>query len=63
MESGGILRVTNVIWVPELRRSVLSVSTIEKGYEVLFQNGQALIMPRGSSSNKAVIFGVREQLV
>jgi hypothetical protein len=30
MESGGVLRVTNVLWVPELRRSVLSVSTIEK---------------------------------
>jgi hypothetical protein len=37
MESGGILRVTNVLWVPELRWSVLSVSAIEKkGYEVLF---------------------------
>jgi hypothetical protein len=37
MESGGILRVTNVLWVPEFKRSVLSVSAIEKkGYEVLF---------------------------
>jgi hypothetical protein len=33
--------VTNVLWVPELRRSVLLVSVIEKkGYEVLFQDGQ-----------------------
>jgi hypothetical protein len=30
MELGGVLRVTNVLWVLELRRSVLSVSTIEK---------------------------------
>jgi hypothetical protein len=38
MESGDVLRVSNVLWVPELRRSVLSVSTIEeKGYAVLFQ--------------------------
>jgi hypothetical protein len=37
MESGDVLRVTNVLWVPKLRRSVLSVSAIEKkGYEVLF---------------------------
>jgi hypothetical protein len=40
MELEGILRVTNVLWVPELRRSVLLVSTIEKkGYEVLFRDG------------------------
>jgi hypothetical protein len=36
MESGGVLRVTNVLWVPKLR-SVFSVSTIEnKGFDVLF---------------------------
>jgi hypothetical protein len=61
MESGGVLRVTNVLWVPELKSSVLSVSTIEKkGYEVLFRDGHALIMPKGSSSDKAIVFGVRE---
>jgi hypothetical protein len=37
MESGGVLRVQDVLWVPELKRSVISVSVIEKkGYEVLF---------------------------
>jgi hypothetical protein len=40
MESGGVLRVTNVLWVVELRRSVLSVSMIEKKvFYVLFQDG------------------------
>jgi hypothetical protein len=35
MESGGVFRVTNVLWVPKLKRSVLLVSTIEKkGCEV-----------------------------
>jgi hypothetical protein len=61
MESGGVLRVKNVLWVPKLRWSVLSVSAIEKkGYEVLFRDGQALIMLKGSSSDKATVFGVRE---
>jgi hypothetical protein len=61
MESSGVLRVMNVIWVSELRWSVLSVSAIEKkGFEVLFRDGQALIMTRGSSSDKAFVFGVRE---
>jgi hypothetical protein len=37
MDSSGILRVTNVLWVLEIRWSVFSVSTIDnKGYEVLF---------------------------
>jgi hypothetical protein len=43
------------------RRSVLSVSTIEKkGYYVLFWDGQVLFMPRGSSSDTTVVLGVRE---
>ena len=50
IELGDVLRVTNVLWVPELRRSVFSILEIEKkGYEVLFWDGQALFMPRGSS--------------
>jgi hypothetical protein len=37
MESGGVLRVMNVLWVPELKRNVLSVSVIEKkGFNVSF---------------------------
>jgi len=37
MESRDVLRVTNVLWVPKLGKSVLSVTTIEeKGYAVLF---------------------------
>jgi hypothetical protein len=42
LESGGTLRVTNVLWVPELKRSVISVSVIEKkGFDVAFQDGKA----------------------
>jgi hypothetical protein len=37
LESGEVLRVSNVLWVLELGRSVLSVSKIEKkGYHILF---------------------------
>jgi hypothetical protein len=62
MDSGGTLRVTNVLWVPKLRRSVLSILEIEKnGYDVLFQDEQVMIMPRGYSSEKVVVFGLRER--
>jgi hypothetical protein len=61
MDSKGLLRVMDVLWVPELRKSVLSVSTIEKrGLDVLFEDGQALIKPRGYSSDTTTILGVRE---
>jgi hypothetical protein len=57
MESGGMLRVMDVLWVPELRRSVLSVSMIEKkGFDIAFQDGQALIKPIGSSSDTTIVF-------
>jgi hypothetical protein len=47
--------------VPDLRRSVLSVSTIEKKvFDVLFQDGQALVKTRGSRSDIAVDLGVKE---
>jgi hypothetical protein len=46
MESGDVLRVTNVLWVPKLRKSVLSVSTIEeKGYAVLFEMDRCCSCP------------------
>jgi hypothetical protein len=62
MELGGVLRVKNVIWVPELKRSVLSVSTIEKkGFDVAFQDGKKQIRPKGSSSDEEVSFGFREK--
>jgi hypothetical protein len=56
-----VLRVTNVLWMPEIRRRVLSVSAIEeKGYVVLFRDGQVLFMPRGSCPNSTMVLGVRE---
>jgi hypothetical protein len=44
MESRGVLSVMDVLWVPKLRRSVLSVSGIDKkGFDVAFQYGKVLI--------------------
>jgi hypothetical protein len=61
MESGEVLRVSNVLWVPKLRRSFLSVSDIEKkGYHILFRDGQLFFVPRRSSFKLAVFIGVRE---
>jgi hypothetical protein len=57
-----MLRVMDMLWVPELRRSVLSFSTIEKnGFDITFQDGYVLINPRGSSSDTTIVLRVRER--
>jgi hypothetical protein len=44
MESGGVLRVQDVLWVPKLRCNMLSVSSIEQiGFKVVFRKGKALL--------------------
>lgn len=60
METGWVMQVQDVLFVPGLIYSMIVVLMIEKkGFKFLFQYGKARLRPRGSSS--AVIFlGVRE---
>jgi hypothetical protein len=61
MDSGDVLSVSNVLWVSELRRNVLSASMIEEnGYAILFRNRLVLFMPRISSLKSPVVLGVGE---
>jgi len=54
-----VMQVQNVLFVPGLRYSVISVLMIEKkGFGVLFQDGKARLRLRGSSSN-GIVLGVR----
>jgi hypothetical protein len=44
------MTLTEVLYVLGLKKNLVSVSTIEeKGYEILFHDGQVLLFPRGSS--------------
>jgi hypothetical protein len=48
----------NVLWALKLKRSVISISVIEKkGFDIVFQDGKMLIKPRGSNLDKVVLFG------
>lgn len=59
METRQVMQVQNVLFVPGLRYSVISVLMIEKkGFGVLFQDGKARLRLRGSSSN-GIVLGVR----
>jgi hypothetical protein len=54
--------LTEVLYVPGLKKNLVSVSTIEeKGYEVLFRDGQVLLFPGGSSITLAKVIGTRHE--
>jgi hypothetical protein len=56
------LTLAEVLYVPGLKKNLVSVSTIEeKGYEVLFRDGQVLLFPRGSSITSAKVIGTRHE--
>jgi hypothetical protein len=56
------MTLTEVLYVPVLKKNLVSVSTIEeKGYEVLFRDGQVLLFPRGSSITSAKVIGTRHE--
>jgi transposase InsO family protein len=51
-----------VLYVPSLKKNLVSIFAIEeRGYEVLFRDGQVLLFPKGSSINSAKVFGTRHE--
>jgi hypothetical protein len=56
------MTLTEVLYVPGLKKNLVSVYTIEeKGYEVLFHDGQLLLFPIGSSITSAKVIGTRHE--
>lgn len=54
------MTVKDVLFVPMLKKNLISVSTIEdRGFELLFWDGKVLIHPRGSSETTTLVIGVR----
>lgn len=52
--------MTDILYVLGLKKNLISVSCIEeKGYEVVFRDGQVLMYPRGSSIASAKVIGIR----
>eukprot|EP00253_Pinus_taeda_P029250 PITA_29250 len=63
-ESKPPLKVSNVLYVPGMRKNLISVSAVEdRGYEVLFRGGQVLMYPRGTPTDSARVIGVRHAKV
>ena len=59
MESLPPLAVSEVLYVPGLRKNLIFVSTIkDKGYEVTFRGGQVIMYPKGSSVKSSKVIGI-----
>ena len=62
-ELGKSLWFANVLYVPGLKKNLISVSTLEdKRYEVSFRNGRVFVRPTGSSKKMDRMIGVREEV-
>jgi hypothetical protein len=64
LESGMSLEVDEVMYVPELSVNFLSVSALEdKGYAVMFEDGQVLIRAEGAALDATVRLGIMQGMM
>jgi hypothetical protein len=63
LNSGKPMKMKKVIYVPGLKKNLLSISTLDKkGFKVEFIYGQVLMGPRGKTIDDVVVMGVEEGL-
>lgn len=63
-ESKPLLKVSYVLYVPGMRKNLISISALEDtGYEVLLRGGQVLMYPRGTPAHSARVIGVHHAKV
>ena len=61
LESGWSLHLEEVLYVPGLKKNLLSVGVLEdKGYTVAFTKGKAIMRPSGGDMSSAIEIGVKE---
>ncbi len=61
LDSGTPMKMKDILFVPVLKKNLLSISTLDKkGFRVSFIDGEVLMWPRGSSLENAVVIGVEE---
>jgi hypothetical protein len=59
-ESGGLLEVSEVLYIPELTINFLSVSTLdESGFGVVFYGGHVFLYLVGATDDTTVMLGVK----
>jgi hypothetical protein len=60
LESGGLLEVGEVLYIPELTINLLSVLALDKsGFVVVFYGGHVFLYPVGATADTTVMLGVK----
>jgi hypothetical protein len=61
LDSSTPLHLSDVLFVPGMRRNLVSISALEdKGYKVSFSDGKVLAWHKNSSMGSSHVIGVRE---
>jgi hypothetical protein len=61
LNSGNSLKMKDVLYVPGLKKNLLSISALEKkGFRVAFIDGEVLMWAKGETLNEAIIIGNEE---
>ena len=61
LESRKLPNMKDVLYLPGLKKNLLSISGLEKkGFRVAFVDGQVLMWPRGKTIDDAIVIGVEE---
>ena len=61
LDSGTPMKMKEVLYVPGLKKNLLSISALDKkGYRVAFIDGQVLMWPKGKSIEDEVVIGEEE---
>ena len=61
LDSRNPLKMKKVLYVPGLKKNLLSISALDKkGFRVAFIDGQVLMWPKGKSIEDAVVIGEEE---
>ena len=64
LDSGKSLKMKDVLYVPGLKKNLLSISALDaKGIRVAFVDGQVLMWPKGKTIDDATIIGEQEEVL
>ena len=61
LDSGKCMKMKDVLYLPGLKKNLLSISTLDKkGFKVAFVDGEVLMWKKGKTIDDAVVIGVEE---